>query len=166
MCTSWPSNSPCPLHVYFLTIQFTVSTPCVLLDHPIHCVHSMCTSWPSNSLCPLHVYFLTIQFTVSTPCVLLDHPIHCVHSMFAAVVEENNPRPGLGLSDNLCTVMLQGLPTCTNFIGTYRFWVSIMISQFHAVICRFLKQRNFSKFSASAVFVLFCFPRNSRTLST
>ena len=33
------------------------------------------------------------------------------------------------------------LPTCTDFRGTNRFWPSITISRFHAVVYRFWKMR-------------------------
>ena len=54
-----------------------------------------------------------------------------------------------------------GLPTCTDFRGTYRFWPSITISRFHAVVCRFWKMREFVGLSD---FGLFCFRRYSRIL--
>ena len=50
------------------------------------------------------------------------------------------------------------LPTCTDFRGTYRFWPSITISRFHAVVYRFWKMR---EFLGLADFVLFCFRRYS-----
>ena len=52
-----------------------------------------------------------------------------------------------------------GLSTCTDFRGTYRFWPSITISRFHAVVYRFWKMR---EFLGLADFVLFCFRRYSR----
>ena len=55
-----------------------------------------------------------------------------------------------------------GLPTCTDFRGTYRFWPSITISRFHAVVYRFWKMR---EFLGLADFVLFCFRRYSVILS-
>ena len=36
-----------------------------------------------------------------------------------------------------------GLPTCTDFRGTYRFLPLITISRFHAVVYRFWKMREF-----------------------
>ena len=54
-----------------------------------------------------------------------------------------------------------GLPTCTDFRGTYRFWPSITISRFHAVVYRFWMMR---EFLALADFVLVCFRRYSRIL--
>ena len=54
------------------------------------------------------------------------------------------------------------LPTCTDFRGTYRFWPSITISRFHAVVYRFWKMR---EFLGLADFVLFCFRRYSVILS-
>ena len=54
-----------------------------------------------------------------------------------------------------------GLPTCNNFRGTYRFWPSITISRFHAMVYRFWKMQ---EFLGLADFVLFCFPRYSRIL--
>ena len=54
-----------------------------------------------------------------------------------------------------------GLPTCTDFRGTYRFWPSITISRFHAVVYRFWKMREFLGLSD---FGLFCFRRYSRIL--
>ena len=53
------------------------------------------------------------------------------------------------------------LPTCTDFRGTYRFWPSITISRFHAVVYRFWKMREFLGLSD---FGLFCFRRYSRIL--
>ena len=55
-----------------------------------------------------------------------------------------------------------GLPTCTDFRGTYQFWPSITISRFHAVVYRFWKMR---EFLGLADFVLFCFRRYSVILS-
>ena len=55
--------------------------------------------------------------------------------------------------------LLAGLPTCTDFCGTYRFWPSITISRFHAVVYQFWKMR---EFLGLADFVLFCFRRYSR----
>ena len=54
------------------------------------------------------------------------------------------------------------LPTCTDFRGTYRFWPSITISRFHAVVYRFWKMR---ELLGLADFVLFCFRRYSVILS-
>ena len=54
-----------------------------------------------------------------------------------------------------------GLPTCTDFRGTYRFWPSITISRFHAGVYRFWKMR---EFLGLVDFVLFCFRRYSRIL--
>ena len=54
------------------------------------------------------------------------------------------------------------LPTCTDFRGTYRFWPSITISRFHAVVYRFWKMR---EFLGLADFVLSCFHRYSVILS-
>ena len=47
-----------------------------------------------------------------------------------------------------------GLPTCTDFRGTYRFWPSITISRFHAVVYRFWKMRQFLGSKISFCFVL------------
>ena len=49
-------------------------------------------------------------------------------------------------------VTVAGLPTCTDFRGTYRFWPSITISRFHA-FC-------FSRFSR--ILPAFCTYRQSR----
>ena len=48
------------------------------------------------------------------------------------------------------------------FAVTYRFWPSITISRFHAVVYRFWKMR---EFLVLADFVLFCFRRYSVILS-
>ena len=58
-------------------------------------------------------------------------------------------------------VVLADLPTCTDFRGTYRFWPSITISRFHAVVYRFWKMQEFLGLTD---FVLFCFRRYSRIL--
>ena len=58
-------------------------------------------------------------------------------------------------------VACTGLPTYTDFRGTYRFWPSITISLFHAVVYRFWKMQ---EFLGLADFVLFCFCRYSRIL--
>ena len=70
---------------------------------------------------------------------------------------------------NICDKLCSGtscetyadLPTCTDFRGTYRFWPSITISRFHAVVYRF---RKMGEFLALPDFVLFCFRRYSRIL--
>ena len=59
-------------------------------------------------------------------------------------------------------VITAGLPTCTDFRGTYRFWPSITISRFHAVVYRFWKIR---EFLGLADFVLFSFRRYSAILT-
>ena len=62
---------------------------------------------------------------------------------------------------DLVTSPAAGLPTCTDFRGTYRFRPSITISRFHAVVYRFWKMREFLRLSD---FVLFCFRQYSRIL--
>ena len=49
--------------------------------------------------------------------------------------------------------IIAGLPTCTDFRGTYRFWPSITISRFHAVVYRFWKMREFLGLVDSFCFV-------------
>ena len=67
------------------------------------------------------------------------------------------------LRTNACYIlMITSLPTCTNFRGKYRFWPSITISRFHAVVYRFWIMR---KFLELADFILFCFCRYSLILS-
>ena len=61
---------------------------------------------------------------------------------------------------SICLILSSGRPTCTDFRGTHRFWPSITISRFHAVVCRFWKIR---RFLGLADFVLFCFRRYSLT---
>ena len=58
--------------------------------------------------------------------------------------------------------IIADLPTCTDFRGTHRFWSSITISRFHAVVYRFWKMR---EFLGLADFILFCFRRYSVILS-
>ena len=67
---------------------------------------------------------------------------------------EKKTHPCIGLKET-------GLPTCTDFRGTYRFWPSITISRFHAVVYGFWKIREFLGLTD---FVLFCFRRYSRIL--
>ena len=65
------------------------------------------------------------------------------------------------VGDAECRFGHSGLPTCTDFRGTYRFWPSITISRFHAVVYRFWKM---GEFLALADFILVCFRRYSRIL--
>ena len=56
--------------------------------------------------------------------------------------------------------ILTGLPTCTDFRGTYRFWLPITISRFHAVVYRFWKMREFLGLSDFALFSFHRYFRN------
>ena len=102
--------------------------------------------------CPLNIVHLSATWLASPSGHfslerIIPHPLH---------FETEN---ALSLS---LLLHITGLPTCTDFRGTYRFWPSITISRFHAVVYRFWKMR---EFLALADFVLFCFCRYALILS-